>query len=162
MNQYTPNSFFLWVCRVLFDSLFSCRGDISPFWCDMAQQSQSQAVHIFIRLHLYTFLFFYFFFDCWTKGCVAPLPCFNVSAEHILWHLVACYLNFKKHGTWLCLRCCIRSGEWGKKHTDQTAAGAVLRHIRVTSLKIFKYRRCVRRGKFPGAPFVNFMSYLTL
>lgn len=26
-------------------------------------------------------------------------PHSNASAEHILWYLIACYLNFKKHGT---------------------------------------------------------------
>lgn len=43
---------------VLFDSLFSCWGDISPFCCDTAQQCRSLAVDVFIRLH--PVFFFYF------------------------------------------------------------------------------------------------------
>lgn len=48
--------FLLWVCCVLFDSLFPCRGDISPSWCDMVRQCMSSLGHISILFHFYFWL----------------------------------------------------------------------------------------------------------
>lgn len=101
--------FLLWVCCVLFDSLFSCRGDISTSWCDMVQQCRSR--QCMSSLGHISILFFFFFLTAELKAVsqLFALPCFSASAEHILWHLIACYLNFKKHGAELCLRRCV----WG-------------------------------------------------
>lgn len=105
------------------------------------------AVHVFIRSHLNTFLFFFLTAELKAVSQLFALPCFGASAEHILWHLIACYLNFKKHGAELCLRRCIKSREskeaqwsnsssrWSEIKTYQTHFIKII-HIDVQCLHI--------------------------